>query len=154
MTSKITTTIVPYTVGQMFDLVADVQKYPSFLSWCVALRITEKYDVDALNFITADMVVAYKVFRERFKSKVRLEPETHSIDVEYIDGPFKNLRNAWRFHPLEEGGTKVEFEIDFEFKNPILQTTAKAVFDKAFLRMSEAFVERAHQLYSSNASAV
>lgn len=138
----------------MFDLVADVKRYPSFLPWCVALRITDSRANGAIDLITADMVVAYKVFRERFKSKVSLERQAHSIDVEYIDGPFKNLRNSWRFHDLEESGSTVEFEIDFEFRNPILQTTARAVFDKAFLRMSEAFVERANTLYSPEISAV
>ena len=143
MTFRHTQTDVPYTADQMYALVADVEAYPEFLPWCVGLRIVER---GAAN-ITADMIVAYKVFRERFRSKVALDRENKRIDVAYVDGPFRNLENRWRFTDKPEGGSVIDFEIKFEFRNFLLQATAQAVFDKAFARMSEAFVKRADDVY-------
>lgn len=147
MTAKRTTTIVPHTADQMFDLVADVEKYPAFIPWCVALRILEKDVADGQGTMTADMVVAYKVFREKFRSHVILDRENKSIEARYLDGPFRNLENHWRFIDQPEGGSEIDFAIDFEFRNFLLQATAHAVFDKAFARMSEAFVKRADEVY-------
>jgi coenzyme Q-binding protein COQ10 len=129
----------------MFALVADVERYPEFLPWCVGLRIIERDD--AARTITADMIVAYKVFRERFRSRVKLDPRSKRIEAAYVDGPFRNLENRWRFTDKPEGGSTIDFEIAFEFKNFLLQATAQAVFDKAFSRMSEAFVKRADEVY-------
>ncbi len=131
----------------MFDLVANVEKYPEFIPWCIALRILKKDALDGQGTLTADMVVAYKVFREKFKSRVMLDRHHHAIDVTYLDGPFRSLENHWRFVDQPDGGSAVDFEIDFEFKNFLLQATAQAVFDKAFARMSEAFVKRADDVY-------
>lgn len=147
MTARKTTTDVPYTAEQMFDLVADVKRYPEFLPWCNALRIVKSDVADGQGTMTADMVVAYKVFRERFRSQVSLNRSDKEIEAAYLDGPFRNLENHWRFEDKPEGGSRIHFEIDFEFKNFLLQATAQAVFDKAFSRMSEAFVERAHEVY-------
>ncbi|MEZ5893624.1 MAG: type II toxin-antitoxin system RatA family toxin [Parvularculaceae bacterium] len=143
MTSRRTTTDVPYSAAQMFALVADVEKYPQFLPWCVGLRVIERGE----GTLTADMIVAYKVFRERFRSRVKLDAEGKRIDVTYVDGPFRNLENRWRFIDRPEGGSTIDFEIEFEFKNFLLQATAQAVFDRAFSRMSEAFVKRADEIY-------
>jgi len=131
----------------MFDLVADVDQYPVFLPWCVALRVIKKDIDDGQGTLTADMIVAYKVFREKFRSKVTLDRAHYAIDVCYQDGPFKNLENRWRFIDQPDGGSVIDFEIIFEFKNFILQAAAQAVFDKAFSRMSEAFVTRADEIY-------
>ncbi len=147
MTNRCTTTEVPYTARQMFDLVADVERYPEFLPWCAALRIVERDVEDGQGTLTADMVAAYSVFRERFRSRVTLDIENMRIHASYVDGPFRNLENHWRFVDQPDGGSIVEFEIDFEFRNILLQATAQAVFDKAFARMSEAFVKRAHEVY-------
>lgn len=143
MTERRTITEVPYSAAQMFDLVADVEQYPHFLPWCAALRVIDRQP-DAL---TADMVVAYKVFRERFRSQVSLDPSAKRIDVTYVDGPFRNLTNRWRFADRPGGGSVIEFEISFEFRNIFLQATAQAVFDKAFARMADAFVRRADAVY-------
>ncbi len=145
MTVRRTQTHVPYTADQMFALVADVEKYPEFLPWCTALRIVEKDH--AGGTLTADMVVAYKVFRERFRSRVHLDRDERRIEAAYIDGPFRNLENRWRFTDKPDGGSVIDFEIAFEFKNILLQATAQAVFDKVFSRMSEAFVKRAEEVY-------
>ena len=131
----------------MFDLVADVERYPEFLPWCSALRVIQRDVADGQGSLSADMIVAYKVFRERFRSKVLLDRKTGTIDVEYMDGPFRTLQNHWRFTDQPEGGSIIDFEIAFEFKNFLLQATAQAVFDKAFSRMSEAFVKRAGEVY-------
>lgn len=131
----------------MFALVADVERYPEFLPWCVALRIADRREEGEIEFLTCDMVAAYKVFREKFRSRVRLDRAERQIDVEYVDGPFRSLKNDWAFRDLLHGGSVVEFSIEFQFRSALLQATAQAVFEKAFLKMSEAFVERARSVY-------
>lgn len=151
MTKKRIKTETPYSATQMFDLVADVDRYPEFLPWCVALRVVERsVGGGGHETITADMVVAYKMFRERFRSKVLLDRPSGQIDVEYISGPFRSLQNIWRFVDLPDGGSVIDFEIAFEFRNFLLQATAQAVFDKVFSRMSGAFVERADDVYGGD----
>ena len=127
----------------MFALVADVERYPEFIPWCVALRVVEREE----GALLADMVVAYKVFRERFRSLVTLDPRAGRITATYVDGPFRTLRNEWAFKDRPEGGSTIDFLIDFEFRNFILQATAQQVFDKAFARMADAFVARAVKVY-------
>ena len=142
-------TEVGYSAGQMFSLVADVERYPEFLPWCVALRIVERRADGDIEHLTCDMVVAYKVFREKFRSLVRLDRAARRIDVDYVDGPFRSLKNDWAFRDLAFGGSVVDFSIDFEFRSLLLQATAQTVFERAFLKMSEAFVERAHDVYGA-----
>ncbi len=127
----------------MFALVADVERYPEFIPWCVALRVVER----AEGTLLADMVVAYKVFRERFRSRVTLDHDAGRITAEYVDGPFRTLRNEWSFRDRPEGGSTIDFLIDFEFRNFILQATAQTVFDKAFAKMADAFIARATAVY-------
>ena len=138
----------------MFALVADIERYPDFLPWCVALRISSRSIEDEIEFVTSDMVVAYRVFREKFRSLVRLDRKAGRIDVDYVDGPFRSLHNSWTFKDRAEGGSIVDFSIAFEFRNVVLQATAQAVFEKAFLRMSEAFVERARGVYGVPSAAL
>ena len=133
----------------MFELVADVERYPEFLPWCVALRIAERRTDAQWEFLTCDMVVAYKVFRERFRSLVRLDCAGRRIDVDYVDGPFRSLKNDWAFSEARSGGSIVDFSIEFEFRSLLLQATAQAVFERAFLKMSDAFVERARSVYGA-----
>ncbi len=148
MTARRSTTEVPYSAAEMFALVADVERYPDFIPWCVALRVVERGDKRLL----ADMVVAYRVFRERFRSRVTLDPEAGRITAEYVDGPFRTLKNEWTFRDRAEGGSSIDFLIDFEFRNFLLQATAQTVFDKAFARMADAFVARAKAVYGERAS--
>lgn len=149
MTSRQTSTEVPYSADRMFSLVADVERYPEFLPWCVALRIADRRIDAAAELLTCDMVVAYKVFREKFRSLVRLDRAMKRIDVDYIDGPFRSLKNDWAFREAPQGGSIVDFSIAFEFRSLVLQATAQAVFERAFLKMSEAFVERARGVYGA-----
>lgn len=149
MTARRTTTEVPYSAAEMFALVADVERYPEFIPWCVALRVVERGE----GTLLADMVVAYKVFRERFRSRVRLDPAAGRITAEYVDGPFRTLKNDWAFADRPGGGSTIDFLIDFEFRNFILQATAQTVFDKAFAKMADAFVARAKTVYGDRVQA-
>lgn len=149
MTARRTTTEVPYSAAEMFALVADVERYPDFIPWCVALRVAERGE----GTLLADMVVAYKVFRERFRSRVTLDRDARRITATYVDGPFRTLRNDWSFRDREGGGSTIDFLIDFEFRNFILQATAQQVFDKAFARMADAFVARAKAVYGERETA-
>ena len=143
---------LPYTPEQMFDLVADVRRYPEFLPWVSAMRVRKDTPEETL----ADMIVGFKGLRETFTSKVtKQQPET--IRVEYIEGPLKYLNNDWRFRPDGEGGCLVDFSVDFAFKNRMFEMLAGQVFGVALRRMIGAFEERAAKLYgasgSSNSSA-
>lgn len=141
------TRVLPYSCEQMFDLVADVGRYKEFLPWVVATRVRSDSDSE----MTADMVVGFKSLRESFTSKVsKNRPE--AIDVQYVDGPLKDLDNRWNFEPLPDGGCKVDFCVDFTFKNRVFEALAGQYFDRAFRKMVEAFEERAKQLYGSNNS--
>ncbi len=147
------TRIVPHGAAQMFDLVADIRRYPEFLPWCKALRVrAEETDEQGRGLITADMVARFKGFEERFTTRVTLDRPNLAIDVAYIDGPFKRLINAWRFTPLENG-SRVQFDIDFEFRSRVLQLLAKTMMEKALLKLSDAFVLRADALYGATYSA-
>jgi len=143
------TRIVPHGAAQMFDLVADIRRYPEFLPWCKALRVrSEETDEQGRGLVTADMVARFKGFEERFTTRVTLDKPNLAIDVAYIDGPFKRLINAWRFQPLVSG-SRVDFDIDFEFRSRVLQLLAKTMMEKALLKLSEAFVQRADALYAA-----
>lgn len=142
------TRLVPYSAAQMFDLVADIRRYPEFLPWCKALRVrSDDVDEDGRGRLVADMVARFKGFEERFTSRVTLDRAALAIDVAYVDGPFRHLENAWRFTPREDGGTQVDFDIAFEFRSRVLQILARSMMEKALLKLSDAFVQRAHALY-------
>ena len=131
----------------MFNLVADIEQYPVFLPWCPALRVIDDRTRDGAGDVIAEMVVAYKVFRERFKSRVRLDPEAMHINVDFVSGPFRTLHTDWRFEDNHDGGSVVRFEIAFELKNLFLQSAAQGFFERKFSHMSEAFINRAHAIY-------
>ncbi len=132
---------LPYPPEKLYALVADVQRYPEFLPWCTASRITSQKD----NVITADLVIGFKMIRERFTSRVTLEPESR-IDVEYTSGPLRYLNNHWVFEPAP-GGCVIDFYIDFEFKSRLFQRLAGVVFNEAVRRMVAAFETRANAIY-------
>ena len=146
MTARRTQTIVPYSAEEMYDLVADVESYPEFLPHCVALRICADRVKEGVGELEADMIVAYGAFRERFRSRAAFDRPRLRIDVDYVKGPFRRLVNHWRFRDLTEG-SEVDFTIDFELRSMVLQATAAAVFERAFARMSDAFVRRAADVY-------
>ena len=137
---------MPYSAQQMYDLVADVRSYPEFLPWCAAARIRKITPSENLVIMDADLVIAFKVFRERFGSRVTMDAENTLIIVEYLDGPFKYLKNNWKFMETETG-CEVDFYVDFEFKSKILQTLIGVVFAEAMRRIVGAFEKRAQALY-------
>ncbi len=134
--------VLPYSREQLFDLVADVGSYPEFLPWCVGARVRQQSDEQVL----ADLVIGYKLFRERFTSKVSLDPPNR-VDVEYFDGPFRYLNNHWIFLEEDGGTCAIDFYVDFEFRSRLMQKLIGAVFNEAVKRMVHAFELRAHALY-------
>lgn len=140
--------VLPYTAQQVYDLVADVARYPEFLPWTAAARIRSRTPrPDGSEVMEADLVISFKVFRERFGSRVTLWPAEKRIDTEYLEGPFKFMRSNWAIRDLPEGGCEVEFFVDFEFRNAILQRLIGVVFDEAMRRVVRAFEARAAVLY-------
>ena len=139
--------VLPWSPDQMFALVADVASYPDFLPWCAAARIRSRKPVEGGELVEADLVISFKLFRERFGSRVTLYPAENRIDVAYLDGPFRYLANHWRFNPREEGGCEVDFFVDFEFRSAVLQAVIGVVFHEAMQRIVRAFEERAQTLY-------
>ena len=138
--------VLPYSAAQMFDLVADVASYPKFLPWTAAARVRSVTDQGETEVMLADLVVSFKVFRESFGSEVTLWKDKSRIDTRYIDGPFKHLHSTWRFEDVE-GGSEVSFEVDFEFRNRLLQGAAGLFFHEAMTRIIAAFEARAKALY-------
>ncbi len=134
----------PYTPEQMFALVGDVARYPEFLPWVSAIRVRSNSDTQ----LVADMVVGFKGLRETFTSKVE-KTRPSRIMVEYVDGPLKYLRNDWGFRPDGQGGSLVDFSVDFAFKNRVFEALAGQVFDRALRKMIGAFEDRAAVLYAS-----
>jgi coenzyme Q-binding protein COQ10 len=132
---------LPYEPWELYDLVADVEKYPKFLPWCLASRIKKREG----NVFYADLVIGFKMVRERFTSRVELT-NGERIDVSYTEGPFQYLNNHWIFEPAE-GGTVIDFYVDFEFRSAMLQRIMGALFNEAVRRMVAAFERRAEQLY-------
>ncbi len=133
--------LVPYRVEQLFDLVADVGKYPEFLPWCVASVVRRRTETD----LVADLVIGFGPFREGFTSRVALQRPA-LIRVRYENGPFRYLTNQWRFTP-DARGCRVDFFVDFEFRSRILQAAIGVVFNEAVRRMVNAFLKRARDVY-------
>src|SRR3954452_11647629 len=133
---------LPYTPEQLFDLVADVARYQEFLPWVAATRIRS----NSPTMMVADLVVGFGALKETFASRVDKERPAR-LHVEYIDGPLKYLHNSWKFRPDGQGGTDIDFCVDFAFKSRIFESLAGQMFDRALRRMIQAFEDRAHQLY-------
>ncbi|RVQ69168.1 type II toxin-antitoxin system RatA family toxin [Croceicoccus ponticola] len=137
---------LPYSAAQMFDLVADVGKYPQFLPWVVATRVRSDNDHE----MVADMMVGFKALREKFTSKVTKDRPTRIL-VEYVDGPLSHLENIWHFEPLTAHSCRIDFSVDFTFRNAVFEALAGQYLDRAFRKMVGAFEKRAHELYGEPA---
>ena len=131
----------------MFELVADISSYPEFLPWCAAARIRKEVHKGEVKQIEADLIISFKVFREKFGSRVLLDPAKYVIETDYIDGPFRYMNSVWSFKDCEEG-CEVKFKVDFEFKNAVLQSIIGLVFNDAMQRIVRAFERRASELYT------
>lgn len=147
--------VVPYTAEEMYALIADVGRYPEFLPWCAAARVrgTKPLADGSGEVMDADLIVSFKVYRERFGSRVTLRPAARTIDVEYLDGPFRYLQNHWRFVDAGGGRCEIDFFVDFEFRSAILQKLIGLVFTEAMHRIVRAFEKRAEALYGVRPSA-
>lgn len=148
--------LLPHSPQQMFDLVADVARYPEFLPWTAAARIRSRQPVvghaDPLAAVMeADLVISFKLFRERFGSRVTLLPTQGQILTQYLDGPLRDLKSVWQFgaDDTDPASCKVTFDVDFEFRNPILGAVIGLVFAEAMTRVVRAFEARAKALYSA-----
>ena len=138
--------VLPYTAEQLFALVADVERYPEFLPWCLGARIYERRP----DRVVAELVIGFRLLRERFVSRVALDPPRR-IDVTYEEGPFAYLHNHWIFTPIA-GGVRIDFFVDFEFRSRMLQRVMGVVFGEAVRRMVGAFEKRARDLYGAPAA--
>ncbi len=146
MPSHSETRVLPYSAEQMFGLVADVASYPKFLPWTAAARIRSVTDKGDHEVMLADLIISFKVFRESFGSRVTLWKDQSRIDTAYIDGPFRHMESTWQFRDVP-GGCEVRFDVDFEFRNRLLQGAAGLFFNEAMQRIVRAFERRAKELY-------
>jgi coenzyme Q-binding protein COQ10 len=142
--------IVPYTADLMYAVVADVERYPQFLPWVVALRVRSRTAEEGREILLAEMAVGYRALRERYTSRVVLDRAAGTIDVAAIEGPFHRLENHWRFTPAI-GGTKVEVTVNFEFSSRLLQAAAGRAFENVLFKMTDAFEARAASLSQNSA---
>ena len=139
---------VAHTAAQMFDLVADVERYPQFVPLCETLKVRSRSaGPDGTEVVVADMTVSFKLVRERFTSRVTLDRPNQKILVEYLQGPFSRLENRWTFEPQGEGACTVSFFIAYEFRSRMLAMLMGAMFDAAFQRFASAFERRADEIY-------
>lgn len=140
---------VPHSPAAMFELVADVERYPAFVPLCEGLSVRQRINGDdGIEILIADMIIGYKSIRETFTTRVTLDRPRLRILVEYVDGPFRFLENRWAFRPADEGSACiVDFYISYEFKSRTLGLVMGAMFDKAFKKFSDAFAARANDLY-------
>ncbi|GJD36732.1 type II toxin-antitoxin system RatA family toxin [Methylobacterium aerolatum] len=141
---------VRHTAQQMYDLVADVERYPEFLPLCESLRVVRRQDrPEGGQVLIAEMGVGYKAIRERFTTRVSLDPAAKKIVAEYIDGPFRHLENRWSFKDAEGGTCDIDFFITYEFKSRTLGLLMGTMFDRAFRKFTDAFEGRAARIYGA-----
>jgi coenzyme Q-binding protein COQ10 len=141
---------VRHSADDMFDLVADVEKYPQFVPLCQSLRVRRRTPAEiGIEIVVAEMTVAYKLIRETFTSKVTLDRPRLQILVQYLDGPFRKMENRWAFIATDDERCDVQFAIDYEFKSRTLGLLMGAMFETAFRRFAAAFEARADQVYGN-----
>jgi coenzyme Q-binding protein COQ10 len=145
MTTHTESRVVPYSADLMYAIVADVERYPEFVPWTVSLRILKREPFGEGEVLTAETVVGFRALRERYKSRVVLDPKARTVDVTQVDGVFRELENHWRFTP-EDDGCRVDFSIRFKFKSRMLETVAGAAFGLVVTQMTNAFEDRAKKL--------
>ncbi len=141
------TRLLPYTPEQLFELIGDVDRYPEFVPWITSMRTWNARELETgVNQLDAEAGVGFSFLRERFSTRVRRDGVSHQIDVGLLSGPFRKLTNRWRFIPEDEG-TRVEFDIDFQFKSRLLEGLLSANFHHAVERLMTCFEDRAKALY-------
>jgi coenzyme Q-binding protein COQ10 len=138
------TRILPYSAEQMFALVMDIEKYPEFLPWCMGARINSK----SKNDLEADVLIGYKMFREKFSSRVHFT-RPKEIEVEYLKGPMRHLHNKWVFRDMKDSQCQIDFYVDFSLKTKLFESLVDQFFQKALMRMINAFEGRAMEVYGA-----
>ena len=146
-----TTRRLRHTAEEMFDLVAQVERYPEFVPFCEVLTIRGRRKEGERDVLVADMTVGYKLLRESFTSKVTLDRPALSIRADYLDGPFRTMENSWHFTPLPEGGCELSFCIQYEFRSRTLAALMGTLFDRVFRTFADAFTRRADVIYGAGA---
>ena len=139
---------VPHSADAMFDLVADVERYPEFLPFCENLTVRARDDDGERQILVADMTIGYKLVRETITSRVTLDRKAMEITADNITGPFRQMQNRWTFVPLDGGGCEIRFTISYEFKSRTLSVLVGGLFDKVFRRFTDAFETRADLIFS------
>jgi coenzyme Q-binding protein COQ10 len=140
--------ILPFKPAEIFELVGDVGSYPEFLPWCTGARVRDRQPTSTGETMVADLMIGFKMVREKFTSRVDLDRANLRIDVTYLQGPFKFLRNHWSFSATTAGECQIDFHLEFEFSSVLLQKLIGVLFHEAVRRMVAAFEARAHQLYT------
>ena len=140
---------VPHSAAEMFDLVADVARYPEFVPMCEGMVIRERKSAKGIETVFCDMTVGYQMFRETFTSRVKLDRANLKVLVEYLDGPFRHLENTWDFKETGPSACEVHFYLEYELKSLALQLIVGTVFDKAFAKLTGAFEARADAVYGT-----
>ena len=139
--------VVPFTKEQMFDLVADIDNYKEFLPWCNNSKVIKRENIDDVEVLIADLEIGYDQFVYTYRSEVKLSNDKSSIKVINLDGPFKYLKNNWKFKEMSNNNCEVQFDIDFELNVSLLDLLMRKFFDLAFQKMVEAFINRAEEVY-------
>jgi coenzyme Q-binding protein COQ10 len=147
-----TTRRVGHSAVEMYDLVADVERYPEFLPFCERLTVRGRRKEGERDVLVADMTIGYKLVRETFTSKVTLDREALEIRADYLDGPFRSMENSWTFRRLAEGGSEISFSIQYEFRSRALAVLMGALFDRVFRTFAHAFENRADKVYGKSAA--
>ncbi len=140
---------LPYMPDQMFDLVADIRRYPEFIKWVKALRVSKSNEKAGIQTSLAEALVAFKGLSETFSTQVKADRQTRQIDVTYVHGPFKRLVNKWSFEAFGTGHSRIHFFVDYEFDNFVLRALARANQDMAMRKIMSSFVTEAHRRYET-----
>lgn len=138
---------LPYRADDLFELVSDVARYPDFIKWIQSLRVLDELQQGAATTVRAEAVVGFLTFTERFTTDIAANAGVRTVDVSLVRGPFRRLKNRWSFHPTDSG-TKIDFMIDFQFRNFVLQALAAANLDFAVQRIMDAFHDEAARRYA------
>ena len=141
--------ILPYRPDQMFDLVSDIQRYPEFVRWITALRISKAHEENGIRHCIGEAVVAFKGFTNTFATRVKAAPLEKRVEVSLVRGPFKHLLNTWDFVSHGEAGTRINFYIEYEFSNFILRALARANHEYAIKQIMQTFIDEAKKRYGS-----
>lgn len=140
-----------HSVPNLQALVSDIKRYPEFIHWIKALRVSNQHEENGIASQLGEVVVGFKGFTERFSTNVVSNAIERTVTATLVRGPFRRLKNVWKFHPLETGRTRLEFHLDYEFSNPILAMLAKSNTEKAVNKIMESFIAEADKRYGSAA---